>query len=351
MPALKAFSGSFEWNKYLQLENSFTLKFDFSTPNGEVYKGIRVDHYTFSMYYIVSDYVEYLVYQATFLDENARAFETSDRVVLPYEQTYIANQLNKMEGNFFNAYPIILDTRLNNIYITGGEYVFDDSYDVEISLSGYDTIDPNSVEVTVSNALYHFNRNTGVILLNNASADVVVTIKGILKTDIFNVALYNNKSEKNRVNKASFLTLIDTVSGAFRGETTLTDVEIDIEYNIVDNNYGSLLPINYIYIPIFRRFYFVDEIEFVRKNLITLKCSVDVLYTYRAKILELYGFIDRNEFEYNDKIIDTKRVVEQGTDVISFSSTSSELDTLTGAVDAESTNIVINALASDTIPE
>lgn len=350
MPAAKAIYGSFEWNEYLNLENSFTLKFGFSTPNGTLYEGIRVDHLTFSMYYIIGS-TEELVYQSRFLNENARAFQTYTRVVIPIEQSYLYTQLTLLSGLSVDAYPISLDTKFNSIYLEGSKYVYADSLGVSVEINGWSSIVNNFVTVTVENASHTLNRTTGSMVIRDATNDVVVSVKGILNQDNIYVVLYNNTSEKNRLDKTNYLTEISTLSGVFRDEVDLTDVDIDIEYDIVDTDYGALYNINYVYIPIFRRFYFVDNISFTRKNLITLKCSIDVLYTYRAKILELYGFVDRNEFDYNDKIIDTKRVAEQGTDVISFASTYSAFDTIPGTITPTSTNIVINALASSTTLE
>lgn len=349
MSALKTFTGSFDWYEFLQFSNSFTLNFDFSTSDGGVYKGIRVDHYTFSMYYIVSEYAEILAYRSRFLNTRLRSFKTNDNVIVPSEQDYIISQLTPLEGYIFNAYPISLVTSLQNLSLDGDKYVFDVSGTSIVRISGYDALDKTTVVVNVLNAVYSFNRNTGTFAINAPTDDVIIEIKGVLNAEYVEIILYNNKSEKNRVDKTKFLNKIGTVKGTFRDEVTLTNVDVDIEYDIVDYDSGSLLNINYIYIPTFRRFYFIDEIVFVRKNLITISCSVDVLYTYRLKILELYAFIDRNEFDYNDKLVDTKRVVEQGTDLISFSATVSDFDTLYGAVNENSTNIVINALASDTI--
>ena len=42
---------------------------------------------------------------------------------------------------------------------------------------------------------------------------------------------------------------------------------------------------NYCYIDEFNRYYFIDKIEQVRKNLYRIHCKVDVLETYKLEIL------------------------------------------------------------------
>lgn len=54
---------------------------------------------------------------------------------------------------------------------------------------------------------------------------------------------------------------------------------------------------NYVYIPYFGRWYFVESVEGVAGTHCTLHCHVDVLYTYRTEILGLSCFVSRNEME------------------------------------------------------
>ena len=43
--------------------------------------------------------------------------------------------------------------------------------------------------------------------------------------------------------------------------------------------------VNYAYIPEFKRYYFVDDIVTLNYNMIEVHCSVDVLYTYQANLM------------------------------------------------------------------
>ena len=124
----------------------------------------------------------------------------------------------------------------------------------------------------------------------------------------FSVTLYKNSAEANRVDKTNYLEAVDTINGVLRTSTSITTLEIAIE--------NSTLPqFNYCYIPALNRYYFVDDISSLRFGLWKLNLSVDPLMTYKDAILSCFAFVDRNEFDFNDNIIDKKMVVEQGVDV------------------------------------
>ncbi|WP_369141292.1 hypothetical protein, partial [Modestobacter versicolor] len=51
----------------------------------------------------------------------------------------------------------------------------------------------------------------------------------------------------------------------------------------------GFIGINYLYLPDLKRYYFVDSIENIADNLWLLKCSCDVLETYKADIRYSYA--------------------------------------------------------------
>lgn len=120
--------------------------------------------------------------------------------------------------------------------------------------------------------------------------------------------LYNNTADSERVDKTQYITNVGTLTGVLREQTSITNIQIVIEYN-------SIPTFNYVHIPLFNRYYFVDDIVSVYNNLWEITLSVDVLMSYKNAIKNLYAFVDRNEFINNSNIIDEKRVIEQGYDV------------------------------------
>lgn len=121
----------------------------------------------------------------------------------------------------------------------------------------------------------------------------------------FDINLYQNSAEPNRVDKTNYLTAIDTLEGVLRNETSIIDMVITFESTNLPN-------FNYVYIPAFNRYYFVTDISSIKYRLWQINLTVDVLMTYKDGILSQSAFIERNEHSYNNDIIDNKRVVEQG---------------------------------------
>lgn len=119
------------------------------------------------------------------------------------------------------------------------------------------------------------------------------------------VILYKNKSDTHRVDKTEYLTQVGSLMGVLREACSLISPSINVQLNYIPN-------FNYVYIPIFNRYYYVTNVTSVRKDLWTISLDIDVLMTYREGIKKLDAFIVRNEHTYNDFLIDDKRVIEQG---------------------------------------
>lgn len=84
---------------------------------------------------------------------------------------------------------------------------------------------------------------------------------------------------------------------------------------------SSLAGFNYMYIPDFNRYYFIDDI--VSKNNVIWEVSghVDVLQTYKAGILSNTAVLRRQQNKYNTYLNDDKWPVYTYDDVITFAFT------------------------------
>lgn len=118
--------------------------------------------------------------------------------------------------------------------------------------------------------------------------------------DEFTMYFYKSTAEKNRMDKSAYLTEIIQSTGTLRRATSIISPEFEFIYNKVPD-------FNYVYIPNFNRYYFIDNIVSLRNNVWTLSLSVDVLMSFKEQIKECDGFIARNEFEFNDYLIDNRR--------------------------------------------
>lgn len=167
--------------------------------------------------------------------------------------------------------------------------------------------------ISVTNATYTWNKDTGILNVSNPTNNVVITLSAIDDGKLY-LYLYQNTAEGNRVDKTNYLTSVGLVSGTFRDSTSINDVVITYQSESIPN-------FNYVYIPKLNRYYFVDDITSENYSLWTLALSVDPLMTYKEAILNCNGFVDRCESDFNANIIDKKRVIEEGNTI--------EVDTVT----------------------
>lgn len=127
--------------------------------------------------------------------------------------------------------------------------------------------------------------------------------------DSVHITLYDNRAESSRVNKSSFLTPIRNLIGTFRDDVDITRPSITIQFS------GNTVDFNYLFISELNRYYFVDNVIIVNKNIRELQCHIDILNTYREYINGLNAFIDRNEYADSPLIIDNKRIIHEGYDI------------------------------------
>lgn len=130
------------------------------------------------------------------------------------------------------------------------------------------------------------------------------------------LTLYNNSSEPNRVDKTEYLTPASPASlfGTFKAPFNLTHPTV-----LITRPHLSIF--NYVLIKfpttIGRqdRYYFVTSMTAINADLFEVDLELDVLMTYKSAIADCTAFVERNEFEYNNLLIDEKRVIEAGIEI------------------------------------
>ena len=138
-----------------------------------------------------------------------------------------------------------------------------------------------------------------------------------------NLTLYKYLGERNKVDKSNDLVFVMTATGSFKADVNilsptlilslpvegfeyLTDEnqnEID-DVVLTDGEAGNVLDFNYMYIAEFRRYYYVTSIVVSSNELVMVTGEVDPLYSFKDQIVENYGMVERNEFEYNEMLTD-----------------------------------------------
>lgn len=108
----------------------------------------------------------------------------------------------------------------------------------------------------------------------------------------FSIHLMRNNSPKEKLDKD--LTILSTLNGTLKTSTSIITPVIMIEGNL--SNFTSC---NYMYIPEFGRFYFVNDITAISNNIVEFSCHVDVLTTYRDQIRGNHAIVRRQENSWN----------------------------------------------------
>lgn len=115
------------------------------------------------------------------------------------------------------------------------------------------------------------------------------------------IIAYETNSEKNKVTKS--LGFPVEFDGVLKEETDILAPEITFA---TPNPLGS----NYAYIPDFHRYYFITNQTSIRKGLWRISLQVDVLMSFKDKILQQNAIISRQENVYNLYIQDPEFVME-----------------------------------------
>ena len=110
---------------------------------------------------------------------------------------------------------------------------------------------------------------------------------------------YKQNSENDVLNKT--LTGHSIFDGVFNSAIGLKNIIIDLK------NYYLQTGFNYIYIPSFERYYYVDSIEMVSSDYTRLHLKEDVLMSWATLIKSQKGFVTRYENSTINTIVDDRR--------------------------------------------
>lgn len=153
------------------------------------------------------------------------------------------------------------------------------------------------------------------------------------------LVLYNNSAEKIVVDKNDYLNAIMTLTGTLRNVCSLINPSIVIDVKskvkkvwdsdsnlVIDDSsiytvydyLDKFIGCNYVHIPEFNRYYFVDNITSVNQNLWQIDLTVDTLMSFKNDILKLECVVSRNEYEYDDMVVDNQLFNKYDNEVIEY---------------------------------
>jgi hypothetical protein len=108
------------------------------------------------------------------------------------------------------------------------------------------------------------------------------------------IGLYYNKSDERKLNKD--LDTIATYNGYLKNECSIQNPTVFIEGAF---NIGNNINANYMFLPDYRRYYYITEITQVRANLVKISGRVDVLMSFKDEIQNSIGIVRKQEHNYN----------------------------------------------------
>lgn len=127
---------------------------------------------------------------------------------------------------------------------------------------------------------------------------------------MFEIKLYSNTAETNRVDKTNFLTLKATLQGNLKEKTSIINPIINFELSDVPD-------FNYVYIAEFNRYYFITDIKNISNNLWEISMRCDVLMSFKTEILTNPAILKRTaDTNYSDPyLIDSEYKFETPKDI------------------------------------
>ena len=130
------------------------------------------------------------------------------------------------------------------------------------------------------------------------------------------IYLYRYSCDRKKIVKhaptdlgVSFLSEIAAITETFRIKepSSIINPVVTLSKTSVGKNWAS---VNYAYVPMFKRYYFVDNITCEKDGLLTLELHVDVLQSYYSDLLKTSFEIARSEYLNDSYYIDPELALQ-----------------------------------------
>ena len=116
------------------------------------------------------------------------------------------------------------------------------------------------------------------------------------------ITLFINSSDTRKINKN--ISILSSANVEIKNGSSMINPIFILSTNFFDSR------ANYLHCNEFDRYYNINDITVNRGNIIEIKCSVDVLYTYRNDILNSQQLISRQENESNKNQVDESYILD-----------------------------------------
>lgn len=113
---------------------------------------------------------------------------------------------------------------------------------------------------------------------------------------------YSSSAEKNRLDKTTYLSNATEVDILLKENCGMLTPTLNITTNILNKNY--------VYIPLFERYYFITNITRLDNKRVEITCKCDVLMSFKEDIANLKVIATRSSNKYNQYLIDKAIAIE-----------------------------------------
>ena len=126
------------------------------------------------------------------------------------------------------------------------------------------------------------------------------------------IKLYYTSSENNVVNK--------TLENELSINNVVLKQETDILNPILILHYGiNITNFNYVYIPLFKRYYYITDYKIITNSNIILNLKNDVLMTFKNDINKFDVIISRGEnTTHNNYLLDNENKIQNNNNVMTI---------------------------------
>lgn len=274
----------------------------------------------------------------TYVFNNGRLDEwAQEHIEYSSDHRSITISIYQIDGSIHIDLPLIIDTSINTFVLNTATFTFGTLKYIKI-VKDEDTStgesvkiyykDENDEERMVTTNIPHANdkKIIGFALENNSDKvfvlynektyckiDSSITLHPILEDvtpvtpSVFEIIFYNNHAEINKVDKRNDLSIGTGIIGTLRDSCNVQSPSITIEMSaqtFYENGW------NYVYIEMFKRYYFITSTTIIQKGLWQIDLKEDVLMSFKKDIWYQNGLIARQEYDYNDDVVDSERLVE-----------------------------------------
>ena len=116
---------------------------------------------------------------------------------------------------------------------------------------------------------------------------------------------YSSTAEKNKLDKTEFLTGKAVTNIQLKESCGMLTPVIIMSANVTNKNY--------VYIPIFARYYFITNITRLDNDRIEVSCKVDVLMSFKDDISKLKVIATRSSDKFNYYLRDSAIAIQANT--------------------------------------